>query len=99
MSSTVSVIRAFVFLHCSRDQHELIDISEKQQQMLYSGLTLIGVAVGLAWFAGVSGSGVSIFVLAPSLPLALVWFVNSRENQGQQVSTMLGPPASPSLPQ
>ena len=84
---------------CSRDQHELIDISEKQQQMLYSGLTLIGVAVGLAWFAGVPGSGVSIFVLAPSLPLALVWFVNSRENQGRQVSTVLGHPTSPSLPQ
>ena len=67
--------------------------------LLYSGLTLIGVALGMAWFAGVPSSGVSILVLAPSLPLALLWFVNSRENQGRQVSALLGPPTSPSLPQ
>ena len=67
--------------------------------LLYSGLTLIGVALGMAWFAGVPGSGVSMLVLAPSLSVALVWFVNSRENQGRQVSTLLGPPTSPSLPQ
>ena len=73
--------------------------SHRTVTLLYSGLTLIGVALGMAWFAGVPGSGVSILVLAPSLPVALLWFVNSRENQGQQVSTMLGPPASPSLPQ
>ena len=67
--------------------------------MPYSGLTLIGVAGGLAWFAGVPGSGVSILVLTPSLPIALVWFVDSRKNQGRQVSALLGPPTSPSLPQ
>ena len=63
--------------------------------LLYSGLTLIGVALGMAWFAGVPGSGVSMLVLAPSLSVALVWFVNSRENQGRQVSTLLGPPPRP----
>ena len=72
--------------------------SHRTVTLLYSGLTLIGVALGMAWFAGVPGSGVSILVLAPSLPFAFVWFVNSRENQGQQVSTLLAPPTSPSLP-
>ena len=73
--------------------------SHRTVTLRYSGLPLIGVALGMAWFAGMPGSGVSILVLAPSLPVTLLWFVNSRENQGRQVSTLLGPPTSSSLPQ
>ena len=77
----------------------IVGYSHHTVTLRYSGLTLIGSAVGLAWFQALPGSGLASLGLMLILPLALVGFVNSRENQGQQVSAVLGPPTLPSLPQ
>jgi len=73
--------------------------SHRTVTLLYSALTLIGSAVGLAWFQAIPGSGLASLGLMLILPLGLVSFVNSRENQGQKATALLGPPTSPSLPQ
>ncbi len=71
--------------------------SHRAVTLLYSALTLIGATLGIAWLVGVPGSGLTLLLLTPLLPVSLCWFVSSRENQEQQIAARLGASTSQSL--